>query len=395
MAEINPNLLLQIPQRNDLSSTFNNILANIGQVDRIKQNRQQAPIMQQNFERESRGADQDAKRKSLVLGAARIAPMLNSGDFSGARSELVNRITDLERQGVSSEESKQALVELNTNPEIFTQRVNQVVNFGRQSGILNNQNQATTAQKNRSSLIKDLEGAIDPATKRLIPVEQMSAIQKNAAIGLQLVAPVRDTAQERAANNSGLGSRIADFEGNVSGAKESGKLKSQLKFAPQIARDIAKAKQEVKQRGDIFTELNQMQAALPGLKDVVSKLKVLSGDATFTLGGRVFDEAAKQVFGVATKGATSRDKMISLVNNQILPLLRPIFGSQFTEREGDRLISAFADVNSTPESRRGQLDSFLSQMERNIEAKSKELEGLDRQNQPQVFNFDAQGNLIQ
>ena len=102
-----------------------------------------------------------------------------------------------------------------------------------------------------------------------------------------------------------------------------------------------------KEKGDIKATLNQLKSALPGLKDVVGDLKTLSDKATFTLTGKAFNEVAKQ-FGYSTSGGTARASMISMINNQILPLLKPTFGSAFTETEGRKLVEAFSDVDATP-----------------------------------------------
>ena len=76
--------------------------------------------------------------------------------------------------------------------------------------------------------------------------------------------------------------------------------------------------------------------------------------------------------------------MVAMVDNQVLPLLKPIFGAAFTAIEGDRLRNAFLDPNSTPDSRIASLNAFQDQMERNIESKQRELdlanvEGLNQQ----------------
>lgn len=368
---INADILRQVRGPN-IGQTFSNILTDVGRIDQIRQGREQS----------SRARAEQGLRSIAIFGAE-VSPMLEGGDIEGAKATTRRRIAQLEQQGVPTDESRQFLDLLDTNPQLAKQRANQAAQLGQRLGIFRGQTGQTAGQRERAALLNDIKGAVDPATGQLIPVEQMTAVQKNAAIGLQLIAPVRTSAIERISTTPSLREDVIGFEGEKASVTEGAKQLKKLKFAPQIARDVAKAKQEVQQRGAVFTELNQAEAALPGLEDVVSKLKVLSGQATFTLAGRVFDTAAKELFGVATKGATARDKMISLVSNQVLPLLKPIFGSQFTEREGDRLIAAFADVNSTPESRRAQLDSFLDQMKRNIESKKGELQGIDADNTQQ------------
>lgn len=205
---------------------------------------------------------------------------------------------------------------------------------------------------------------------------------KARRVKARIDAPAGTSAAERIAGDPTVTEQVAESQGIIAAKKETAKLSAQLSFKPLITKAVKEAEILAKQRGDVFTDLNQAEAAIPGLRTVVGKLKVLSDEATFTLGGQGFDIVAKQVFGFATKGATARDKMISVISNQVLPLLKPIFGSQFTEREGDRLIAAFADVDSTPESRKDQLDSFLAQMERNIESKRREQQGINAQ-QPQ------------
>jgi hypothetical protein len=206
-----------------------------------------------------------------------------------------------------------------------------------------------------------LEGALDDSGQ-LKPVQDLTAEQRIVAIDRGLLAREgTKTVAERAIETPGKSKKLAG-------------LRSLFKEAETIG----------KEKGDIKAALNQLKSALPGLKDVVGDLKTLSDKATFTLTGKAFNEVAKQ-FGYDTSGGTARASMISMINNQVLPLLRPTFGAQFTEREGKRLEQAFSDVNAPPDARRAALDAFLAQIERNIEAKERELEGglLDVQSPPQ------------
>ncbi len=141
----------------------------------------------------------------------------------------------------------------------------------------------------------------------------------------------------------------------------------------KIKADVKLAEKKAIAEGETFTATAKARAALPGIEEVVGKLRVLADQATFTLSGKAFNEVAKQ-FGFATKGDTARASMIALIDNQVLPLLKPIFGAAFTEREGESLKKSMADPNSTPESRQAQLDAFLGQMRRNIETSERELD---------------------
>ena len=239
-------------------------------------------------------------------------------------------------------------------------------------GFINDPTSLSSAQRERAGLIEAIQPALDENGKfdpNLADANAMSAAQ-----ALNLVAkPGTITGQQRTATTPGLSEQIAVSEQTISGGKERGKLEVQAELLPSIRADIKQAEKEALARGETKTDLIASKAAMPGLITVVDRLKILSDDATFTLGGKGFNEVAKQ-FGFSTKGGTARDTMVSIVDNQVLPLLKPIFGAAFTAIEGDRLRNAFLDPDATAESRKAQVQSFLEQMQRNIETKERELE---------------------
>lgn len=119
-------------------------------------------------------------------------------------------------------------------------------------------------------------------------------------------------------------------------------------------------------------ELSERQASLPRLEQVVEQLRGLSKEATYSLPKQAIDWTAAQTGFGATKGATARTQYQSIIDNEILPLLRQTFGAQFTEREGQSLKATLGDVNKTPEEKQAVLDSFIS-------AKMGQIETLKRQ----------------
>lgn len=207
------------------------------------------------------------------------------------------------------------------------------------------------------SSIRALQGgdqfatAEERAFKGLTAGLPQSDIDRARRIRLGLEARAGSSKEERLARDPELAQQVADSQSLIKGAVEEEKV-------------IAKA------RGENFNELRAAEAALPGIRQVVDQLKVLADDATFTLSGKAFNEVSKQ-FGFAASGDTARSSMIAIVDNQVLPLLRPIFGAAFTKAEGDSLKRALVDPDSTPESRKAQLDAFFTQMIRNIETKQR------------------------
>lgn len=170
--------------------------------------------------------------------------------------------------------------------------------------------------------------------------------------------------------------RLEDIKaaGATEAAKTEGKAVAGAKTAnlvadteATIATAVKLAEKAATDKGETLTELKRSEAALPGLRNVISQLKELAPIATSTLGGRVFDSVVKESGFGSTKGADARAKFISIVNNQVLPLLKPTFGAAFTEREGEALKATMGDPNATPAQKIVQLNSFIDQKVRDIQ----------------------------
>lgn len=195
---------------------------------------------------------------------------------------------------------------------------------------------------------------------------------------------------EGRASNSALANAIAGgeetllafirAEGQVAGAKEKGKLGQQLLLKPQIERLVTIAKKKAKESGESFTDLARMDAALPGLKNTVSQLRNLALVATSTMGGRAFDVMSKELGFGSTKGSTASAKFSAIVNNQILPLLKPTFGAAFTVQEGESLKATLGDPDAGVDEKLAQLDAFMAQKEQDILTKTREVDAFAPEN---------------
>ncbi len=178
-------------------------------------------------------------------------------------------------------------------------------------------------------------------------------------------------------------SEKADISVDTEGRKADIKAESQLKFKPQIEAAVTTAKALAKDRGETFTELNQMQAALPSLNETINSLRELAPIATSTLSGNIFDTVTKEAGFGSTEGATAKAKFIAIINNQVLPLLKPTFGAAFTVQEGESLKATMGDPNATPAQKMAQLDAFIAQKIRDIESKQRQLGTPNAQTAPQ------------
>jgi hypothetical protein len=124
--------------------------------------------------------------------------------------------------------------------------------------------------------------------------------------------------------------------------------------------------------GDAQASLAGMRSKMPGLEVVVRELDALSEKATYTLAGQALDSMRRQAGAEPRESAVARKQYISLVDNQILPLLRETFGAQFTQKEGESLKATLGDPDASPKEKQAVLKSFIEQKRRNIEAMAAE-----------------------
>ena len=125
-------------------------------------------------------------------------------------------------------------------------------------------------------------------------------------------------------------------------------------------------------------EYNNMVSKMPELESTVKELGDLSDEATYTAIGRLYNDAKREFKGEATQGGVALTKYKTIVDNQILPLLRDTFGAQFTQKEGETLKATLGDPNKTPEERKATLKSFIDQKRKSIESKYRKLQSYEQ-----------------
>lgn len=156
--------------------------------------------------------------------------------------------------------------------------------------------------------------------------------------------------------------------GAIKYGEEAGKLGAQLALKPEITR----ATEAAKSGAERTSELNERMAVMPQLDATVDKLAELGDKATFSWVGRAIGEGARQL-NAPRQSDIARTEYQSLIDNQILPLLRQTFGAQFTQKEGDSLKSTLGDLNKSPEEKKAVLRSFISQKQEQINTLQRQL----------------------
>ncbi len=130
--------------------------------------------------------------------------------------------------------------------------------------------------------------------------------------------------------------------------------------------------------------LKNLEASLPNLQNVVGKLDKLGKIATYTQAGIAKDAASRQLGLKMSKGAIARKEYISMVDNEILPLLKQTFGAAFTQKEGDTLKATLGDPDASPEEKSAVLKSFIESKKAQISVKRRRVGAVPRGTQGSI-----------
>ena len=149
--------------------------------------------------------------------------------------------------------------------------------------------------------------------------------------------------------------------------------------------------------GEAQAEFADLTAAFPDLINVTSRLKNLSKVATYTKAGR-FTDAVRRELGVNVgNAAEAAAEMATIVDVEVLPLLKPTFGAAFTVNEGQWLKATMGDPDMSPEEKSAQINARIAGWERRIKTLSRRTgeeipEGL--LNQQEMLAPQTQGKTI-
>lgn len=137
-------------------------------------------------------------------------------------------------------------------------------------------------------------------------------------------------------------------------------------------------KETAKNYAEDLNSYNNMVSKMPELEETVKQLGELGKNATYTTAGQALDLFRRQSGLDPRQSAVDRASYISMIDNQVLPLLRDTFGAAFTEREGNTLRKTLGDPNTTPAEKQAQLDAFIRQKQKSIESQARKLESYSR-----------------
>lgn len=180
-----------------------------------------------------------------------------------------------------------------------------------------------------------------PPTQDPVATHAAAVQQRQAEIG------INPTQRDDLLPKSGGISEIPGFGRAASG------LAAQKKMAEGRGAEIGK------RQGENENLYRSMVSRMPQLENTVERLSKLGQAATYTSAGQVRDFALRELGMEVPDAATARAEYISMVDNEILPLLRDTFGAQFTQREGETLRATLGNPNVSPAEKDAVLRSFM------------------------------------
>lgn len=160
---------------------------------------------------------------------------------------------------------------------------------------------------------------------------------------------------------------------------------------PKELAGAERAKVEGRGQGEAADTLRSIESKMPGLETVIKRLDDLSDKATYTAAGQATDFMMRQAGMQPRDSAVARAEYVSIVNNQILPLLRDTFGAQFTEREGNTLRETLGDPDKSPKEKQAVLKAFIEQKRRDVQALQSRVGGGQAAPAPQAAPADPLG----
>ena len=383
--QIDPNIALSARGPN-LLGAISQGLQTRGMIDQLLQSQETAPLRQQLIEQQAQAGQ--AAQESQALETARneqnrvitsiagsyggVKSLVDAGKFNEAADALEANKVVLSQSGVTNFADSDLAIEALRSGD--AQAINniklqgeQAIQLAKDRNLLGDKT-SSAGTREFNKLIAEMSPEDQKKARRI----KVGLDARKVGSGALTIAQGGDTpivAESEAAieKAKSKGRAVGKAEGEGESATLIANTKASIETAVTLAREDAQS------RGEALTELQVANASMPSLVAVVDELKQLAPLATSTIGGNVFDFAVKELGFGSTEGSTAKAKFSSVINNQILPLLKQTFGAAFTKAEGDELKATMGNVDATPEEKIAQLNSFIDGKIREIQTKERQL----------------------
>lgn len=274
----------------------------------------------------------------------------------------------------------------------------------------------TAGQRDRQSLLQDVQGGIDPQTGQLKPEDQLTATQRAAAIDLGLLARTGTlTGQERIAGSADATNRVAESERAITRAERIGQGEGmaavsgiEAEAAAERERAEGQARQSVALSGEFFENTQAARSSLTAINDAIAALDegAQSGPVINRFTPTIKDSTLRlrnagnrlglDVISSVTFGALSEAEM-DIAMQTAMPNLPPKELRKWLvdRREAQQKLAQELEDAALFMSRGGTLDEFIERSRGGGVQTQQQGQGGQQQGGTQRIRFDAQGNMIQ
>jgi hypothetical protein len=401
-----PRLLLQA-RPTDVGASFSNALLNVGRLQNIQQQREQAelseqlqPLRNRLLEAQVTTAEQGvltptqilderntARLNSVAQFSQQALPRLAAGDVEGTRALLQQRRADLVKAArggaqVDTTEVDEGIRLLDSNPQLLAQRMQQSIDAAQQlSGV-----QASAGQREFEALIEGL-----PADEQLLARRVRAGVAPRAGI----------SAQERIAADEDLTTQVAASQEQIKQAEEFGKktgasrakaIDSGFERIGKITSNISNLDRAIK-AVEAGAGTGAIERRFPSIKAASVELDQIQGELALDVIGAV-------TFGALSEGELDLAKQIALPAGldgpQLIAHLQGRQAAQIKLRDYFQEQVDFLDQGGT-------VAGFLRSKQRQAPPPppppptngTPAAASVESDTPSTVLQFDSQGNLVQ
>lgn len=298
-----------------------------------------------------------ARLTSTVLGSMELKGYVDRQDLEGARAYLENRKMNLQKriangEDIDTRETDMALMALEKDPQLLQKQLEQNIQIGELTGIL------TPANKGQGATI--------------MAARQLMAEDKTLTFA---------DAYSLAKSGAGQGNTVRDGQIMPMGGKQDTLQGDET--------SKAKGKELGKAWGENINSYEDFIAAAPGLNEFGNRLYQLADIATYTKTGELRDGFMRQFGFDPGDAARAKAEATTMIDTEILPLLKPTFGAAFTVKEGEWLRATMGDQNLSPPEKKAQIEARMASWQRHAERLARRI-GVDAPSKD-TFKIEQQG----
>lgn len=395
----------------DIGQTFNTLLTNIGNLDRIRESRQQAPLREQLLQAQvqtQQGVALSERNKSRLTSVANFAqqvlPSLRSDNPQEALSLAQSRLARMnqtirDNPGIQLDTTEtQEFINLLGTPEgqlVATQRAEQAVQIAQQQGLLGRRQEAPAGLREFQGLVEAAgltpEGVETAAKVRLGVTARATNFKERLQFEIDKAIATGDTKVEQNLRETAgkLGIKL-ELDPKIAARVDEAKLpalekretiKANTKRISFLSDDQRKRDSSIRKARQFLKPLQEGRAFSGATRAAASFIP-----GVFTSQAQ-FDEKFNAFAEVAARQQLKASGEIRPTDADVEGMKRAMFGLGRDEQTNVQLLQEFIEDQEA-------LNDELEDLIQSRSSGTLSTFNIQRQ-QDTIITFDAQGNIVQ